>query len=469
MKVEIHNLGVIEQAEIDLKPLTIFVGPNNTGKTWAAYTLSAIFGRSGWESHREGYAISEALEAYPPLDAAIQQVLEEGNAQIDLAQFADEYGEKYFNDVARLIRNRMRSFLNTERVSFEDLEVRVRLEETKERFLERVKDSSAEAKFSAGQQRDVALFNIFKERGEPTLYFYTTAERSMPAKLPLRAVKGFLAWGIFMVLHRALYYDVYPFPTERTTFITFPFTLKTSTETEKDALKTNEVSQQEQRGRPLAEPVSDFLDMMVNAFLTSPSAREEEAENTPRILNYIQLSKLLERILGGDVDFSTPEPRPRRQLLFQPAEDVALDMPVVSSMVKELSPLVLYLRYLAQPGEWLVIDEPEMNLHPEAQVRFTEFLAMLVHFGLHVLVTTHSPYVVDHLINLMKAAEHEDKEGVREKFYLQRTEALIPKEQVSVYLFEDGTAKNILDEEGRIDWGTFGRVSDRVSQIYFEL
>jgi predicted ATPase len=138
-------------------------------------------------------------------------------------------------------------------------------------------------------------------------------------------------------------------------------------------------------------------------------------------------------------------------------------------MVKELSPLVLYLRYLAQPGEWLIIDEPEMNLHPKAQVQLTEFLAMLVQAGLHVLITTHSPYMVDHLANLMKAAEHEDKERIREKFYLQRTEAFIPREQVSVYLFGDGTAKNILDEEGEINWGTFSDISDQITQLYFEL
>jgi len=58
-------------------------------------------------------------------------------------------------------------------------------------------------------------------------------------------------------------------------------------------------------------------------------------------------------------------------------------------MVKELSPLVLYLRYLALPGELLIIDEPEMNLHPEAQVKMIEFIAMLINAGLRVLVTTH--------------------------------------------------------------------------------
>ena len=61
MKIEICNLGVIEQAEIDLKPLTIFVGPNNVGKTWAAYALSAILGPYGWRQYGKGYAAGDHL------------------------------------------------------------------------------------------------------------------------------------------------------------------------------------------------------------------------------------------------------------------------------------------------------------------------------------------------------------------------------------------------------------------------
>jgi len=64
-------------------------------------------------------------------------------------------------------------------------------------------------------------------------------------------------------------------------------------------------------------------------------------------------------------------------------------MQVASSMVKELAPLYLCLRYLVEPDELLIIDEPEMNLHPAAQVQIIEFLAMLVQAGLKVLITTH--------------------------------------------------------------------------------
>jgi hypothetical protein len=40
---------------------------------------------------------------------------------------------------------------------------------------------------------------------------------------------------------------------------------------------------------------------------------------------------------------------------------------------------------------------------------------------------------------------------------------------VSVQLFEDNTAKNILDENGGINWETFWNVSGDVSGIYEQL
>jgi len=460
MKLEIRNLGVVEKAEIDLKPLTVFIGRNGEGKTWAAYTLSAILGQQGSENYLKAYLDGKTQQTYLIIDSALQQLLDEGNAQIDMIQFANDCAETYINDVARLAPNWMRYFMATERADFENLQVDFKLEETKLEFLERIKSVSVQREISLG------LLNSVKESGETILYFYSGGGKDLN-KLPIKAIKQFISQEIFQMLHGSIYDYIYTFPTERTTFITFPFSSFRVREIRgEEPLKEREKSELGRRGTPLLEPVKRFLEMILTIY--QKKDREEEIKENPRLQEYINLADFLEKeILQGKVGFETSELR--KELLFQPKESTKLEMPIVSSMVKELAPLVLCLRYLVEPNELLIIDEPEMNLHPAAQVEIAEFLAMLVNAGLHVLITTHSPYIVDHLANLMQAAKHEDPDSIKEIFYLERTDAFIPQEKVSVYLFEDGTAKNIVSEEGTINWETFGNVSDDVSQIYASL
>jgi len=457
MKVEIRNLGVIEKAEIDLKPLTVFIGGNGEGKTWAAYTLSAIFGKQGYGHYLKAYLDGNTQQRYPTLDSALQQLFEEGNAQIDAIQFAKEYAETYINDVARLAPNWMRSFMATDRAHFNDLQVHLNLAETKAEFLERIKAASVQRDISLG------LLNAVKETGDGILYFYSKGD--FLTKLPIKEIQKFVVQEIFQILRRAFYADIYTFPTERTAFI---FQYRQQKVRIEELLTDTDQSELEQRGTPLVEPVKRFFDMILRSYQKKDQDREEEINQNPQLGEYVKLADFLEKeILQGTVDFETSELR--KELLFQPKENTKLEMPIVSSMVKELVPLVLCLRYLVKPNELLIIDEPEMNLHPEAQAKIAEFLAMLVNAGLHVLITTHSPYIVDHLANLMQAAKHEDPDSIKENFYLDRTEAFISQEKVSVYLFKDGTAKNMISEEGTINWGTFGDVSDEVSQIYASL
>src|ERR1700722_13247756 len=42
MQLSIRNLGCIESADVPIAPLTVFIGPNNTNKTWAAYALYGL-------------------------------------------------------------------------------------------------------------------------------------------------------------------------------------------------------------------------------------------------------------------------------------------------------------------------------------------------------------------------------------------------------------------------------------------
>ena len=42
-KIEIKDFGPICKGEIELKPLTIFIGPNNSGKSYAAMLIHSLY------------------------------------------------------------------------------------------------------------------------------------------------------------------------------------------------------------------------------------------------------------------------------------------------------------------------------------------------------------------------------------------------------------------------------------------
>jgi predicted ATPase len=45
----------------------------------------------------------------------------------------------------------------------------------------------------------------------------------------------------------------------------------------------------------------------------------------------------------------------------------------------------------------LILDEPEVNMHPEWQLKYAELLIELCNQGIHVLITSHSPYMIQAL------------------------------------------------------------------------
>jgi AAA ATPase domain len=470
MRIKVRNLGVIDEAEITLKPLTILIGPNNAGKTWLAYLVASILGPYGWAQYSNAYFADQVRDVYPILDEAIDRVLDGGDATIDLVQFIEESGEEYVNNIAAFARQWMRDYMSTALVNFENLEVRISLEEVKEEAKKEVVNYSMNRKFGVGRGKRRPLLNAVKEPGSTAMYVYTSTEEDTSEKPPRSAIKEFVAGNTFEEFRRAFFSDKVIFPAERTTYITYPF------DGEEIKLKGNLASDRplnERRGRLLNGAISSFLSMIHNTYLMSlldKKEREEEARNNEAIDTYMHLARLLEDIMGGSLYLPDPEPGLQRQIIFQTTNNVALEIPIASSMVKELSSLVLYLRYFSELGDWLIIDEPEMNLHPEAQVKMMEFLTILVNAGLRVLITTHSPNMVDHLENLIRAAEHdeEDQISIASEFFLHRSDAFILQEDVSIYLVDQGRTGNIL-KEGKINWGTFADVSDRVARIHYQL
>jgi hypothetical protein len=352
----------------------------------------------------------------------------------------------------------MRSYLLTRRVNFENLVVQINLHGCETQLAEKIKAMYGELSLSILSHK----LSLYKEKDSKQIVFFMESKETTTKKVPKFIVERFIYGGIFGILHRVFFDYTFLFPTERTTFITFSIRNGKNSETD-ESEKTKETSSSVR----FSHPVSSFMDMISDISSITLDDRKETITKNPQIKEYIALATFLEEnILRGKGSFE--EAGLDNELLFS-TENIKLEMNVTSSMIKELMPLVLYLRYLAQPNDLIVIDEPEMNLHPAAQVEIIEFLAMLVNAGLNVLITTHSPYIVDHISNLIVAKKQDNPEKIKQHFYLEDDRAFIDQDKVSVYLFEDNTAKNILDKDGSINWETFWDVSSDISGIYAQL
>ena len=105
-----------------------------------------------------------------------------------------------------------------------------------------------------------------------------------------------------------------------------------------------------------------------------------------------------------------------------------------SSMVSELAPVVLYLRHIVQPGNVLIIEEPESHLHPAMQVEFTRQLAKLVQAGYRVIITTHSEWILEELANVVLRSQLPPDR--RADISGSGGDAALTSDQVGVWLFQ---------------------------------
>ncbi len=110
-----------------------------------------------------------------------------------------------------------------------------------------------------------------------------------------------------------------------------------------------------------------------------------------------------------------------------------------SSMITELAPIVLALKHYHSVKHILIIEEPEAHLHPSAQQKFAAALALLVRNGLRVLITTHSHYFVEQLsafVNASKLDEPTRKRALSLGGALGEEDIYLNEDETAVYGFD---------------------------------
>lgn len=440
-KLKVSGYGKIEKAEIEEAPLTLFVGDNNSGKS---YLMSLLWGirNFGVRALLEGHEEEESKEEQVLMDWLRRQMTEAWEKGSSVAR-AEEISSELQAVLDRgLRRNKdrlVRKIFNSQSVKIEEL--RIELKNLEGLFL----------RIMRKDRGDGRSFLSFEGDGEVGFAMPFSDEKLWEIK---ERLEGFMidvivsmTLGIVVGDMSNINCDIY-FPASRTGFmLTKDIINRVGRNT------AFNVEAEQEKVTPFSRPVNQFLDV-----LNDLTMEDYGSEKFQEVIAYME-SDMTE----GTVDMSG---LPNREISYIPAgETKGMPLRTISAVVTELSPLVLLLKH-KQSLKTLFYEEPEMCLHPQLQQKMAKVICRLVNRELLMIVTTHSDIMLQHINNMIRLSEREDQDEICLQFFYTGDD-LLKKKQVKVYQFQSKPGgKTAVEElkcgENGFEIPTFNAALDKI-------
>jgi predicted ATP-dependent endonuclease of OLD family len=443
MKIQVKNLGPLKEAEFEVADLTIICGGNNTGKTYATYALFGFL-----HTWREIVSID--------IDPTIIKSLINGETvsanlenYINKCQtIVDDNCKKYSEQLFRLFSAPPKSFKNVEFKAIINTEnIRHLTKKLSGEYINRV----------PGTSESLLINKVFNEFNIQI----TWRSSSKPSEISTDFLSSLVSNQIGHLLFKRVIPSVFIASVERTGISIFRREIDASRNILLENMsRENSPDMQLNifRARYKTYPLSIQFGLDFNR---SIGGRDNDGgflvEEHPSILEDFG------DILGGVYKFSDYD-----ELYYSPKTSPKMRLSVYesSSAVRSLLDLGFYLRNIAEPGSLLIIDEPELNLHPENQRRIARLLARLVNIGIKVFITTHSDYIIKEL-NTLIMLNHDKphlKKIAEEEGY--KPEELIAAERIKVYIAENSTLVPAnIDPEMGIEARSFDTTIEDMNRI----
>lgn len=156
-----------------------------------------------------------------------------------------------------------------------------------------------------------------------------------------------------------------------------------------------------------------------------------------------QCSELMKKILHGEYRNVDGEER------LQVSKEKYVKINFASSGQQEAVWIlnVVFYYLLNNKKSYFIIEEPESHLFPDAQKLITEFISLAQNGGNKILLTTHSPYILGTINNLLyanKIRKVVDRHKLQEIIHCYKW---LDVRKMSAYYVEYGDMKSCLDEE----------------------
>ena len=451
LELSVSNFGPIARADIDLRPMTVFVGPSNTGKSYLAiliYALhsffagrdtSTVFGSPG------GGGSIFGVNPYPDDTAmlsdevfALSDQLQKILKAVDSRDFKD-VPLSFQESMVDFVRSRLNVIDNydvlfdneiTRCLGVDDAASLVRRQARSNASVTvkrpipspggRAEGISWDFKLNRGRfdltsylpeasQLILLMNDEIRQRLVALLYWPSGIKASLTTEYLIELVGGY----IVSPLSRYAYY----LPADRTGVIHARNLIIGS-------LINQAFRTESRRDAPVPQlpgVLTDFLHQLI--------ALRDRIKKEPKL----DVARNIEKYMLQGVVRMDLSPLGYPEFSYRP-DGWKGDLPLIntSSIVSELAPVVLYLRYVVQPGDVLIIEEPESHLHPAMQVEFIRHLAAAVRGGVRIMITTHSEWVLDELANLVRVSQVPESR----RNGIDGADLSLAPEQLGVWLFE---------------------------------
>lgn len=393
IKITIKNYGPISRGRVALKPLTVLVGPNGCGKTHVTTLLHSALKAEGrhidWDLDlndvrwRRDKKINWHLDDVAPSSVLRDEakriyghIQTGGTVDSDICKHVAAVWAKSLE--SELDRNFSGSFYDRIRHGSEYFELEVASEINRGKFVYRVDGDwkletveldniNLEIEFKRYQDASEMDSDKIPHRDEKTIHV------NVPAICDERTVLNALKDGVAARANPDLNRSVY-FLAERSGLTLL---MDTVLQAQLSPLKRKDQLYKRLTGT-VADLLSGLLGMDDRRSTFAHMAESFEAD-----------------ALGGKVVMKTNSMTSPR--ISYVVGRTSFAMAEVSSSIRDVALFLVYLKHAAKPGDMVILEEPEINLHPDNHVLLARLIAKLAVAGLRMVVSTHSPYFLEQL------------------------------------------------------------------------
>ena len=380
MKLTINNIGKLKSSEVVIDGITVITGENDTGKSTVGKVLWSVF--NGF------YEIDEKVynEKVSELEKIIDEIIKENvckNLSTDYNSFFEIFNstrekiaieflkenKEYSEDEIKIIINNYKKDLKIENIS---------------KFVQEINET---LKISDKEIIKVIVSRIMNKEFHNQINAVFSKEKMNIGEISLKIKDK----EIDLKIENNEISDVqnYFLINKETMYIDNPFILDSY----------------------------DFEDENHQAHL----ATNVFSENENSVISEIKVKKKLNNIyqkLNSVLSGEILENKNSKFIYRKNGEDI--DLKNLSTGLKTFAIIKMLLQNgtLEENGT-IILDEPEIHLHPEWQLKFAELIVLLQkEFGMHILLTTHSPY----FLNAIEVFSERHKIDDKCKYYVAENE-----------------------------------------------